>query len=605
LYHLATDDDPRAHPFQFPALAGLGDFGRALRGALDMDVARRPSARDLQHQFELLLIPATTRPLQAPDGSDLPDVAALAQWCERHWRDGAAWLYGKLPDQVELWWGQSRLARELREIVDQQRGQAAAGLDAALALLDPAGFGAAQPQLDVDQASLQFGTLRGGAPGSATVTFSNPGPRLARADVRPPPWIASRHRSSALAPGSTVQITFLAAPSRAARGRQRAEIVLGDGAAALARIEAQATFARWPIPWRHVLFAAVAIALVAELFWIVRPTARIPPQPAIALDSPAGQAILAQQRERALADARASGDLVAAIESGKQEVLGLAFGAGGRTLLALSKDGRLKSWATADARALLDSQATTRDVMSQSFSSDGRLVAIGSYTGIIYVRSTAGGELLLTLDAFNSSVEALAFSRDGLRLVAVSHDGQSAVWRVSDGALFARTDGPQRLVSAAAISSDARVIAVLSGADGQLELRRADDGVVILGGPQAGQVQKFAFSPNGRALAVVDYSQGVLVWNADANAQIRLPACNTSLSSLAFSSGGDVLACGAYDGSIKLWRLHAGAAAEIKTLRSAPDRVTSLAFGSGDQTLVSGDAHGTIMIWKVAGAAGT
>jgi serine/threonine protein kinase len=41
LYHLATDDDPREHPFDFLRLAQLGPFGAALGNALELNPARR------------------------------------------------------------------------------------------------------------------------------------------------------------------------------------------------------------------------------------------------------------------------------------------------------------------------------------------------------------------------------------------------------------------------------------------------------------------------------------------------------------------------------------------------------------------------------------
>ncbi len=60
------------------------------------------------------------RPLEAPDGSQLADIAALATWCEQHWQQAAHWLYGRLPDQIELWWGRTRLAHELRAITRRE-----------------------------------------------------------------------------------------------------------------------------------------------------------------------------------------------------------------------------------------------------------------------------------------------------------------------------------------------------------------------------------------------------------------------------------------------------------------------------------------------------
>src|SRR5262249_53453603 len=51
LYHLATDDDPRAHPFQF-YLERLGRLGQALDAALQLDVAARLDAADLLRRLE-------------------------------------------------------------------------------------------------------------------------------------------------------------------------------------------------------------------------------------------------------------------------------------------------------------------------------------------------------------------------------------------------------------------------------------------------------------------------------------------------------------------------------------------------------------------------
>jgi serine/threonine protein kinase len=55
LYHLASDDDPRDHPFRFPHLERLGALGEALRPALSREPERRPDATALRRSLERLL----------------------------------------------------------------------------------------------------------------------------------------------------------------------------------------------------------------------------------------------------------------------------------------------------------------------------------------------------------------------------------------------------------------------------------------------------------------------------------------------------------------------------------------------------------------------
>jgi serine/threonine protein kinase len=69
LYHLATDDDPGEHLFDFPRLAHLGYLGQILRGALQPAVEARPTATELRVQLEAAQRVEGSRPLRTPDGS--------------------------------------------------------------------------------------------------------------------------------------------------------------------------------------------------------------------------------------------------------------------------------------------------------------------------------------------------------------------------------------------------------------------------------------------------------------------------------------------------------------------------------------------------------
>lgn len=208
LYHLATDDDPGDHLFDFPRLAHMGYIGQILRGALQADVARRPDATELRVQLEALQRADGNRPLRTPDGTILFTEAELASWLERNWREAASWLYGPLPERVEADWVRPDLARSLRQWSAPLGSDPARGLDVVLARLDPRGFGEATGQLASNVSQLDLGEVIPGRPVAAKLQVKNVGRRFVEATVEHPGWLRVTPTKLALAPGETATLTF-------------------------------------------------------------------------------------------------------------------------------------------------------------------------------------------------------------------------------------------------------------------------------------------------------------------------------------------------------------------------------------------------------------
>jgi hypothetical protein len=71
LYHLLTDDDPRAHPFKFPKLADVDPkLRRVLEQALESDSAKRPTAQQFRQTLD--------EPIRSDQGRHGPIRVALA-----------------------------------------------------------------------------------------------------------------------------------------------------------------------------------------------------------------------------------------------------------------------------------------------------------------------------------------------------------------------------------------------------------------------------------------------------------------------------------------------------------------------------------------------
>jgi serine/threonine protein kinase len=211
LYHLATDDDPSAHPFSFPRLIYLGYLGPILRAALEPDWSKRPTATMLREQIEAILTPESWRVLHTPDQVALTNELELAAWCEQHWDAAADWLYSGLPDHIQMAWVKLALADKLRRCTQQHPSDPNAGLDAAIALLDPSGFGALAPTLAADPSAIELDTRaaqKNAQPTDIRLVIRNSGRRYVRAAVALPRWMSTPTPEIALIPGQEAALAL-------------------------------------------------------------------------------------------------------------------------------------------------------------------------------------------------------------------------------------------------------------------------------------------------------------------------------------------------------------------------------------------------------------
>jgi WD40 repeat protein len=70
-----------------------------------------------------------------------------------------------------------------------------------------------------------------------------------------------------------------------------------------------------------------------------------------------------------------------------------------------------------------------------------------------------------------------------------------------------------------------------------------------------------------------------------------------SVSTVAFSPDGTVLATGAYDNTVRLWSVSEGK--PLGTMMEHTDKVHSVAFSPDGTLLASGAADSTVRLWKL------
>ncbi|HUG35277.1 MAG TPA: hypothetical protein VMJ90_10950, partial [Anaerolineales bacterium] len=111
-------------------------------------------------------------------------------------------------------------------------------------------------------------------------------------------------------------------------------------------------------------------------------------------------------------------------------------------------------------------------------------------------------------------------------------------------------------------------------------------------------VTSVAFSPDGKILASGSADDNILLWDMDTSQLIgQLPGHKDDVSSLAFSPDGKILASGSADATIALWDVEE--LQRIAHLKEHTSYVSSVAFSPDGKILASGGYDNTIIFWDV------
>ena len=198
-------------------------------------------------------------------------------------------------------------------------------------------------------------------------------------------------------------------------------------------------------------------------------------------------------------------------------------------------------------------------------------------------------------------------------VVSGSHDNLVRLWRVSDGQLLGALPGHQGALLSVALSPDGERLASAAWEDETVRLWdvaacfRGPDGCgtrpVVLKGHGA-IVLSVAFSPNGELLASGAADGTLRLWRASNGATLYAVTGDAgALLSVAFSPDGALLASGAVDGSVQVWQVSGcgDRSGEKTTLlhtsKGHTGRVNSVVFSPDGALLASGSDDGTLRLW--------
>src|SRR5436190_948220 len=279
----------------------------------------------------------------------------------------------------------------------------------------------------------------------------------------------------------------------------------------------------------------------------------------------------------------------------RAEVLGAAFSPDGRVLATCGKDRTVRLW---DLRAPPDPDAITGVFAPFAFSSDGRtLTAAAGDTWPLKFRNYD----LITKSFTNPS--GLSFKPGQYPLTSQADVGVPLSWLLHSNAsasLWAQWRdfvGMRTNFSTAAFAEIAGVTA-LGYKDGGVKLWHLQKAARSDLATGIKTLSRMALSRDGSVLAVAGRSNAVAVFDlATGSNYFRLPPRDDAVLALSFSPDGKTLALGYEDTTVELRDARSG---ELKaTLARNKVGVSYVAFSPDGRTLVT-SAGGTLKFWHIA-----
>lgn len=278
-------------------------------------------------------------------------------------------------------------------------------------------------------------------------------------------------------------------------------------------------------------------------------------------------------------------------------VRSVLFSNDGKELYSASDDGTVKIWQLpAESPDVLHHHAA---LFSVAFSPDGKLIAavdtLADRTAVIWDVATRR-RWERTIGQHSKPLQRIAFSPDGKFLVTAGIDDEVQVWNVAENKMTFRFPKDRSLFW---IGFHPREPILAIGADGVRfwDVRTGSETNLLVNPPAHG-VEKLAFSPNGKWIALGMGNGSVSVWDlATGHESHSFHEHQGHVLQLCFSHDSTLLASTALDYRIVLYDVPRQRT--IKSIEAHTHLVWGLAFALDNKTLASASWDGTIKFWSV------
>ncbi|ODG97946.1 hypothetical protein A4S05_11165 [Nostoc sp. KVJ20] len=292
-----------------------------------------------------------------------------------------------------------------------------------------------------------------------------------------------------------------------------------------------------------------------------------------------------------------TGECLKTLQGHDNWIQSVAFSPDGQTLASGSQDHSAKLWDVNTGECLYSFQGYANWLKAIVFNPSGQLVASGGQDHIVRLWDTNTGKCTKELQGHTDWIRCLAFSPDGRILASGSNDFTVRLWNIQTGECSKILRGDTGKLSSIAFSPDGLKLAIASGQTIQLWDFDIEQNIYEIIAHK-GSITKLAFSCDGQIIASLSYDDTVKLWDVTTGKCFKTLTGKKNWSrSGAFSADTTIIATCSDDYIARLWNIYTGQC--LMTLEEHTGQIKAFAFSCDGQVLATGSDDLTIKLWNV------
>ncbi len=277
-------------------------------------------------------------------------------------------------------------------------------------------------------------------------------------------------------------------------------------------------------------------------------------------------------------------------------ITSLAFNKAASILATGNQDGRISLWDIKTGTIIALLEAHSGEVATLDFNSDGRYLASGGADNQIIIWDTTSAQKVYALRGHSGGVRSVTFNSDGSRLASAGGwvDITLKMWEMATGTGLYNITGFTKGDIQLALRQGTNMLAS-AGGDGIIRVWNFDSRQLVTTIQKHSRaVRSIAFSPDGKQLASASEDGNTFVWESEGWTMLKNLQTKGS-NSLAFSQDNRVLVVAGEN--IEFWDLNSGNL--LTEFKGTTGTLTKLAETVDGKVLAAGSTDGTIRLYGI------